>query len=216
LEESVTSKIEEIFEGLEYMCFLGPMETSFTHKSKYQAYICVDGGAHLKDSLPSHAPCLTVGDGDSYDKTLDVTYPEKKDLSDFSLALKILPKSIKELDLYGIRNGRKDHEIINIGEILNYLDINSHLKIATIINDDQDTWYALNKGIHTLDFKSLFSIITLQKQKVTITGNALYKGFDITFNILSSHGLSNQANGSFTIECQKPLLVMKSHEVASE
>ena len=207
---SNTTKTEKIFEGLEYMCLIGPMESSLTPNLNCQAFICVDGGAHLKESLPPELPCLTIGDGDSYDKAHDITYPKKKDLNDFALALKLLPKTITQIDLYGLRNGRKDHEIINIGEMLNYLDSHINLQMASFINTESDTWLALNTGTHILNFVGTFTVITLQKQKITIAGEALYKGEDITLNVLTSQGLSNQASGSFTIECQKPVLVMRS------
>lgn len=205
----------ETLDGLERICLIGPMIQSFTPNTKHQAFICVDGGAHLKPSLPQHLPCLTIGDGDSYDKSHDINYPAKKDFSDFALALKMLPSSVKSIDLYGLRNGRKDHEFINIGEMLSFLVDHTHLKIASFINniekDKDDTWYALNKGKHVLNFTGTYSIITLEKQNLKISGDSLYKGKDIALNALSSQGLSNEANGKITIECQKPLLLMRSN-----
>lgn len=214
MEKSDTIKIEQTLDGLEYICLVGPMIKSFTPEFKHQAYICIDGGAHLKHTLPAHIPCLTVGDGDSYNNVHDISYPVKKDSSDFALALKVLPHSVSEIDLFGLRGGRRDHEFINIGEILRYLDTHSNLNKATFFNQKNDIktdcWFALNKGIHSLNFKSTFSIISLQKQKISIEGQAEYKCTDRIIDVLTSQGLSNVANGEIAIKCQKPLLIMRS------
>ncbi|MFI5391452.1 MAG: hypothetical protein ACHQYQ_08830, partial [Bacteriovoracales bacterium] len=64
---------------------------------------------------------ISVGDGDSSNFPMDFNLPEEKDYSDLKFALDLIPPNVEKINLWGFLGGRRDHEIINFGEVNNWL-----------------------------------------------------------------------------------------------
>ncbi len=118
--------------------------------SKGDFIISADGGFLLAEKL-GLLPDVLIGDLDSVrdvniEKVKIVEYPQKKDYSDFELALRYA----RDLDpdmvfVYGALNGRKDHEFINL-LLLAYFDVKtmfvgSEVDIYNIVDSLELTGY---------------------------------------------------------------------------
>ena len=79
----------------------------------------IDGGSRFRNSPEG----LSLGDNDSSIGELDILLSPDKDFSDLSYALRNIPSHYKEIHLQGFLGGRKDHEIINMGEVQNFLKL---------------------------------------------------------------------------------------------
>jgi len=192
----------------EELILIGPC--SFTlPKDKYSdsPLLIVDGGINHDLNCFSSNLRLSLGDNDSNlsKKELDIAFPIEKNQSDLKLALDLISKSkIKKIRLYGFLGGRKDHEMINLGELLNFADLSQGLERI----DLEEEISIIPPGESHFDDEGCFSVATLEKAKLQITGNCKYQLLETTtISPLSSHGLSNIAKGKFLITNDRPVLV---------
>jgi thiamine pyrophosphokinase len=156
--------------------------------------IFVDSGTHFRKSGEG----ISVGDGDSIDTPLEIRLNPDKDFSDLAFALRNIPGHYSEIDLAGFLGGRRDHEIINIGEVHHFL--NSR-KSPTEIRFDSEVM-GFSKGQWQFERFGSFSVLTVVETIVSITGDCRYACPECTvFPPLSSLGLSNIGSGTITINC---------------
>jgi thiamine pyrophosphokinase len=201
--KAILSKAEEV-------TLVGPMLTKPPEKLNHP-FIYVDRGTHFRESLRKMAVKgyydISVGDGDSSILPLDINLPKDKDFSDLKFALDLLPTNLKRVNLYGFLGGRRDHEILNFGEINNFL-----LKSPSdALFSFEDTVFAKNKGILKIGINGIFSLILFQKTEIKIEGNCQYKLSNFKEILpLSSHGLSNFGNGEVIIEARAPFFLFLS------
>jgi len=189
---------------------LPPSETSF---------IFVDGGSHffaeVERSYLKSFPTfnfLKVGDQDSYKGELDVVLEKTKNFSDLAYAFSLLPKNIEYISLQGFLGGRKDHELFNLGEAHHFLaSEKSHPNGSLFF---ENTFKAFSSGTHKIDHQGLFSLFVLEKTSLQIIGDVMFPLPSPTpLKALSSHGLSNIGQGSFSIVSEKPFFLYFPEEL---
>ena len=101
---------------------VGPMGPKVPQNLLTHSLLCVDGGAHFCSKMD-----IWVGDGDSYKDSVKCDnifqFPSQKSVSDFALALTLFETSGPIiLHCWGFLGGRMDHELLNLGAILNFLE----------------------------------------------------------------------------------------------
>jgi thiamine pyrophosphokinase len=168
--------------------------------------ILVDGGTReaLKLGLDRERRCFKVGDGDSGGIELDEALPPEKDYSDLSYALNLLPKEVKKIFLIGFLGGRKDHELINFGEVHQFL-VN---KPSPCVAKFSSEIHLLSEGEWQLSHDGIVSLMVLEKASVSLVGKIKYPLESPTELFpLSSRGLSNEASGDFSINSNGPVMI---------
>lgn len=207
--------------GKKRILVLGPLKISpqtislKLKKIKPDLIILVDGALkHRKYLSPAQKLIsLSVGDGDSLgqipETLLDFKLPIQKDFSDFSFVLGAICKSgsnLQILELLGFCSqndeDRIDHLIFNLGEI------DRAVAKLNLITSMDNRFLFLPKGTHEINHRGLFSVITLSKNHVKLTGKCAYQLPHWTLIApLSSRGLSNIGRGSIIIECKKSIII---------
>jgi len=180
--------------------------------------ILLDGAAQFRhlpyqksteESMPAVAayPQYRVGDGDTYPgnaQEFELLLDPHKDVSDLAAALAIIPPVVQELYLYGLRGGRRDHEWAILGEITAFLAHRPSLKIL-----DED-FIALPAGEHHFAFQGRFSVLSLDPNQITLTGNIAYPLLAPTeLRPLVSRGISNIADGPWQITATRPFFLFQ-------
>ena len=185
---------------------VGPCPLGEAAKFPMPSYpvLFIDGGAAHQQHFKQH-PSLSIGDGDSFSGHLDIVLPKEKNLSDLRAGLDLLPSHIEEIYFLGLIGGRKDHEMINLGEIHHFLQ---RQQVPTQAYFDKD-FQAIQKGTYHFSHQGIFSLIALQETDVSLNGEIDYPLKESTpLEVLSSRGLSNYARGEFTISCDRPLFIL--------
>jgi thiamine pyrophosphokinase len=183
---------------------VGPMGPTLNLTA--DAVMAVDGGLEFAPD-----PDFWVGDGDSNpslplpDHFLKLS--PTKDYSDLKASLDFLTKA-NCIHLWGFLGGRRDHELAVLGECHAFLKMNPLCQI--MLYED-----GILKGIFlpaksgSFDHQGDFSFLTLEKTKISLTGELLYPLPAPQFiNPLSSHGISNKAKGLVHYESEGPFLVL--------
>jgi len=168
--------------------------------------IFVDGGARWRSQLSrrAHAFAIAVGDGDSLGHgSLDILLNPEKDLSDLGYALGMLADiAVERVILSGFLGGRRDHEWVNFGEVVRFMDARENTRA-----DFADAVTVLSRGQFSLSHNGTFSLASLVPTRISLTGSVKYAlARPTTLAAHSSHGLSNEATGSFQVLCDHPLL----------
>jgi len=186
--------------------FIGPLyqkgPESFDHP-----HIFVDRGAVFREEFKQKAQegywDLSVGDGDSFPHELDLKLNPHKDFSDLSFALSLLPSGLKELHLRGFLGGRRDHELINLGEVHHAL-LNNISK-AVVSFDDK---ILAKREILEVNINGTFSLVVFQETEIKMEGDLKYPLPNFTsLKPFSSHGLSNIGNGLVKINSPGPYFI---------
>jgi len=197
---------------------VGPHPINFSDKMKKlptPELVCfIDGGLDHKPQIEGHfnpINSLSVGDGDSYrgEETFDHAYPTQKGSSDFALSLKHLDSllgNIKNLTLLGLWGERLDHQMAIFGECLSHLNERSSLVINFYDQNFVKKAIAFNKQLEITHVGG-FSLLTIKKNNISITGAATYLAQNLEILPLSSRTISNEANGRVLIKSEKPLLI---------
>jgi len=164
--------------------------------------IFVDGGCDYRaDSVESNVATVSVGDGDSAVKPMEVELPRKKNYSDLAWVLRNLPSTIRHVELVGFRGGRLDHELANFGEAHAFL---RDRKIFTTVRFEESV-VGFAGGALKVPISGEFSLMVMEKAEVTMTGACQYPLEKPTVvEPCSSVGLSNVGSGAVLIACNKP------------
>lgn len=180
----------------------------------------IDGGLkHREDLDLTNSTWESLGDGDSarahgINQELDYCYKPEKDSSDFALSLKHLKSRLtkeNEVHLFGLWGGRADHQLAIFGEANHYLENldQENVKIQFHLYDVEGKRRAsLFKGLKEFTQEGNFALVSLEKNNLTISGDATYKGEEIEVSPLSSRGISNKARGPFQVQAQGPCLIL--------
>jgi thiamine pyrophosphokinase len=146
---------------------------------------------------------FSVGDNDSFAGVLQQQIPREKDLSDLAYALHMVPKSFQTIRLLGFLGGRRDHEFATILEALSFA--NEKLFMGELIWDDGSI--RCIKGSHDYKYRGVFSVFSFfENTEISISGNVKYN-VSKQIKAYSSHGLSNEASGQFTVKTNHPVLL---------
>ena len=187
-------------ESPDEIALVGPLAVETTVETTIDESIptlYIDAGAKLKKDKG-----YSLGDNDSFDGKLDYILPAKKDFSDLSFALSLIPKKTKKLWLYGFLGGRKDHEFINFGECAKFLEQRTQ---SQIIFESHTS--ILSRGEWSLNIECEFSIVSFAKQRVSLKGKCEYPLNNDWLEPHSSHGLSNHGSGKVSLKTEKPLIL---------
>ena len=182
---------------------VGPISPDVPSNSR--PTVAVDGGASFVPNCD-----VWIGDNDSYLEKIDTKnaffFPTDKSFSDLALALSLFENEQNyTLHLYGFLGERRDHELFNIGEISLHLKRKKKNKVI-LYQGNTPVFAFFGAGIHQLSAEGTISIGTLFPQKMTLSGNLDYEG-TLSFEPLSSLGLSNQAHGEYQIEAEAPFFI---------
>lgn len=184
---------------------VGPcaLERSLEHETGVM--LIIDGGLHHCQPKPAHA--LLIGDGDSCPaqtppEMFDLRLPQKKDRSDLSWGLGLLPQGVLQCEFVGFRGGRFDHEMIVLGEIHHFLKTQSQCRVKL----GQDI-KGFGAGAHHIELKGLFSILSLETIHLSLEGEVEYEARNLTLSPFSSHALSNHGNGMVMIQADAPFFI---------
>ena len=188
--------------------FVGPMGPVLPSNMGHQAILAVDGGARFCSHMD-----IWVGDGDSHFESINCKniyqFPPKKSESDLTLALSFFHHSGPVLlHFWGFLGGRRDHEILNFGEVLNFLQMSPGTEVIFYDHNKKVAMKCLGAGHWQLNYQGTFSLVTVKNTKIKLSGACLYPLEEETeLNSLSSLGLSNEASGDFTLINQGPIMI---------
>jgi thiamine pyrophosphokinase len=171
--------------------------------------IYVDGGSQFRpiDGNDADIPSITVGDGDSTATKLDVILPKNKDYSDLAFVLQTLPANVRHVELLGFLGGRRDHELINYGEVHRFLSTQA---LFTTVRFD-DAIVAFSGGSLKIQIDGTFSVCVLEEASLRIAGACHYTlETETKVSPASSLGLSNVGQGTVVIDCDKPCFLFLS------
>lgn len=188
--------------------FVGPMGPLVPESLQKFPLIAVDGGAH-------HSPRIDiwVGDADSYKEKVNCPHqylhPVDKSQSDLSLALSLFGENyLYRFHFWGFLGGRKDHELFNLGEALAYLEHHPESEIIFYEADGKNSFHLLGAGDWKFHHQGPFSLGTLKKTSVKMTGECRYPIPRATYLMpLSSLGLSNHGEGNITLSTDGPVFI---------
>lgn len=202
-------KLPVEFVNTQEWTLVGPMGPKVPESFLSNPILCVDGGSNFTTKMD-----IWVGDGDSSTQAISAPHifkfsPQKNE-SDLALALNLLShESPRTLHLWGFVGGRKDHELLNLGEVMHYLDKATHTQ--AIFYDDQarPTYRALSSGDWVFSHEGVFTVASFKSVKLKILGQVSYPLNEFTELLpLSSLGLSNEAKGEIQIINQAPVMVI--------
>lgn len=188
--------------------FLGPMGPELPPSFKELPLLGVDGGANYASSLD-----IWVGDADSFKGKITASHifrhPEDKDSSDLALGLSLFQEQRHyKFHFWGFLGGRRDHEIFNLGEAMAFLDQHQECQISFYNNEGKVLYYIVGAGLWKFSHQGLFSLGTIKKQSVRLTGACKYPiEKPAIIPPLASFGLSNQGHGEMELETDGPVFV---------
>ncbi len=189
------SRVEEV-------TLVGPLAAS--RPTWPEPCIFIDGGSRHQGTSPLH---ISVGDADSSVGKIDHLLPAQKDYSDLAYVLGQLPMHLKRLSMVGFLGGRRDHELINLGEVHRFL-CSRHNPTECDLD-----WSVcgFSPGRWHLKLQGGFSLLTFETTKVTLTGDCAYRLVEPTeLKLMSSHGLSNEGFGVVELRNDGPVFILKN------
>lgn len=196
----ITSQdIKKSLSSEQKVCLVGPLVKNY--RPKLMPHLLVDGGVKIKPEL-KNIPHWSIGDGDSSHSKLDIMLNKDKDYSDLKAALRCLPLSIKEVYLKGFLGGRKDHELLNFGEVHHFLKNKKQVRVYF-----SNKVKAYSAGIHDIKIKGSFSLLVFESAKVAIKGDVKYPLRKKHITPLSSLTLSNFGSGAINIDSNGPFYI---------
>lgn len=188
---------------------VGPMGPMVPEVLLSHSVLGVDGGARFCSHMD-----VWVGDGDSHLEQINSDYKYQfsplKSASDMALALDLLSSKLPmNIHFWGFLGGRKDHELINLGEACLFLEKNPSSKIY-FYNENAKIIFSLRgSGSWKFNHQGTFSLVCLKKIKFKLAGLCDYQVEDETeLSPLSSLGLSNVAYGDFFVTSNGPFIII--------
>lgn len=188
---------------------IAPLEINpnFVDTSLYS--FIVDGGKnHSINKKMNRDNSISIGDNDSSNTLCDEQLPTEKDESDLLVTLSYLDGNEDIVECYGLYGGRLDHQILLLGDLYNYCK--NKKTIFNIYSIHKLQCKVLPRGKHHISHRGLFSLLTIDDQKIDLKGKIKYKIDSEYTNKLkpfSSHGLSNESFGEFTLKCVSPMII---------
>lgn len=189
---------------------IGPMGPRLPKFLESHPLIAVDGGGNFCD----HSD-IWIGDGDSSFKDPKAKhifqFPPKKSLSDLALALSLLPTTHPlTLHCWGFLGGRRDHELLNLGEVLRFLEFREGSQVYFYDGvSGQRSVKCFSSGTWHLRHVGLFSVAALRAIRIKLEGDCEYTIGQFTeLPPLSTLGLSNEARGEFCLTNDGPVMIL--------
>lgn len=201
-------KLPGEFQNNKEWTLVGPMGPKLPALKFPYPLLGIDGGARFCDRMD-----IWVGDGDSHLSTINsqhiFEFSPQKNSSDLALALSLFQTSgPMRLHCWGLLGGRRDHELLNLGEMMHFLE-NSPQSRATFY-DSQGiiALECVSSGSWSFTHQGIFSLTCIKESRVTLTGCCDYLLKEVTsLPPLSSLGLSNSASGEFFLTNSSPVMI---------
>lgn len=184
---------------------VGPMGPMLPAALAVHPVMAVDGGAHFADN-----EIVWIGDSDSFHDAPKTSHffqlPATKDASDFSCALKLFDRQVPyTFHLWGFSGGRKDHELFVWGEVLSFLEQHPECRFICYDREGRVETHFLGQGTWNFEHHGTFSLGSLRKIRVRMTGAVKYPiPLESWLPALSSWGLSNIGSGKIVLENDGP------------
>lgn len=200
--------LPETFHDKAEWLLTGPMGPMIPEMLRSLPILAVDGGARFTPHID-----IWVGDADSYSEDIHSSHIMKldrdKDASDFAMALRLFQHPLHyKFHVWGFLGGRRDHELFNLGEALTFLDHNQECQMLFYDQAGRLTYYLVGAGHWKFHYKGVFSLGSLKKIDVRMTGECKYPiPRESSLPPLSSVGLSNIGNGDIQLETTGPVFV---------
>lgn len=216
------TKLSKVLSVHHSVLIMGPLPVSRNQllktmsEEKPTAVLFIDGGLTHKKKFSHYKQLLltSLGDGDSARESPDYLFPTEKEASDLALALMCLKKAgIQNAVLLGFSGEkiekRPDHFLFNIGEVCRFVE--TARKPVRM-----DRFLFFPPGSHTFHCRTLFSVFSLQKTRIRLSGKTKYplKEWTRLFP-LSSLGLSNEGKGKIHLENEHVAVVYMAGEKIS-
>lgn len=177
---------------------VGPLASS--DLTLIEPVLFVDGGAHQR----SGGIGVSLGDGDSFNGPMDVPLDPTKDFSDLAFTLRQIGPRFNRLHLHGFLGGRRDHELLNLGELFHFLT--DRVRPTRITLDTAVE--AFSAGEWIFDAVGTFSLVLFAPGKISLAGNCRYPiPAGTMVKPLSSFGLSNEGSGRMQLNSDGPVFI---------
>jgi thiamine pyrophosphokinase len=190
---------------------VGPMGPALPSWAQAYPVLAIDGGAR-------HCPRMQIwiGDGDSNPETIECAhkflFSPHKDQSDLALALGLLSHQQKlTLHCWGLLGGRRDHELLNLGESLHFLQ--THPGSRGIFYDHSGALAVecLGPGEWEINREGVFSLVSFHEVRVKMTGDCTYPITQESLLLpVSSRGLSNWGRGKIHLTIDGAVMLIYS------
>ncbi len=168
----------------------------------------IDGGAGWRTSGEG----IAVGDRDSFDGPLDHQLDPDKAFSDLAFALGHIGPEFTQIELSGFLGGRRDHELLNFGEVFHFLDRRT---APARVSFDREV-EAFSTGHWEFASHGTFSLVLFAPCQVTLRGDCRYHiASDMAVTPLSSFGLSNVGSGQVQLQTNGPVFIFHDLHEAS-
>ena len=198
MTSSSTKNYLDQFRDRQQIALVGPLASQLPALS--DPVIFVDGGSNRREGGIG----IAVGDGDSFQGELDIYLDPQKDFSDLAFALSLVEENFRKIDLFGFTGGRRDHELLSLGEVFHYLGRRNqpcHANIDTMID-------GYSSGSWQLEVQGTFSLIVFSPSVVSLSGSCKYPiAAGTTIHPVSSLGLSNEGAGTISFTTTAPIFV---------
>ncbi len=188
---------------------VGPMGPDLPLFLTRHSILGVDGGSRFAPKLD-----LWVGDSDSGMPTnqcpVSYRFPAEKAESDLALALSLLaPIPRLKIHLWGFHGGRMDHELINFGECLRFLEKRTDCEILVYSTSGSIIQRIFGPGHWSFTHQGIFSVVCLTPTTLTLKGACQYQVLSpLEFLPFSSRGLSNVGQGEMYLINQAAVMLM--------
>ena len=164
--------------------------------------IFVDGGSIRRENDIG----LSLGDGDSFDGHLDHLLETDKDYSDLAFALSLLGNEFERIEMFGFLGGRRDHELLNLGEVFHFLAGRTRPATAHLDHAIE----AFSRGNWQIEVHGTFSLVAFNNAVVSLSGDCKYEiPKDTSISPVSSFGLSNEGHGTIWLETDSPMFLFR-------
>lgn len=204
----------ELAQAHAHVLMVGPVLDSPLSESVFPGapQIAVDRGIRF-----ARHPVIWAGDGDSSPEFVpaqpELTQKTNQNETDLAFALGLIRHwSWTRLHLFGFLGKRKDHELSNLGEVCQVLKSRPSSRAIFYDSFNQSRIEMLSPGEHELVLQGPFSVMTLEKAKVSIHGECRYSAKGEVFFPLSGRGVSNAGFGKVNFSSDQVLLVIRSGE----
>lgn len=204
-------KLPSQLENIQDWTLVGPMGPEVPSDLVTHSILAVDGGARFCSRMD-----VWVGDGDSQLETINCPnkyqFSPHKSQSDLALALALFKSSLPlTIHAWGFLGGRRDHELLNFGECLHFLENHPRSQMNFYDANGQLTVKCLGAGAWDFHRKGIFSLASMKEVVLKMTGGCEYPiPSEITLNPFSSLGLSNVGHGDIHLLTQGPVMVFFS------
>jgi thiamine pyrophosphokinase len=202
-------QLPQAFHQHQEWTLVGPMGPQAPTKLLEHPVLAVDGGSQFSDKID-----LWLGDGDSSAENVHCRYKYQfsphKSHSDLALAFDLLSCLERcTLHCWGFLGGRRDHELLNLGEALRFLNSHPNSRLYFYDETGRIAVECLAAGEWSIFREGLFSLASIKDVVLKMTGECSFPiPQEITLEPMSSLGLSNSGHGHIHLLTQGAVMLI--------